>query len=130
MNIGRSYKKYGLVLQPNGDLTYTEWAPAAKRITLFGDFNYWNRDEFPCSKNEFGCFTITLKANADGTPRIGHNQKYKIQVEGPDGKKMDRNSAWATYQVQETSTFLFHSVFWNPPEKFVWTHRRPIPIPE
>ena len=81
----------------DGYMIYTEWAPAAKGLSIFGDFNYWNRDEFRCQKNEFGCFSITLKANADGTPRISHNQKYKIQVEGPDGKKMDRNSAWSNY---------------------------------
>jgi len=51
-------------------LTYSEWAPGAKGITIFGDFNNWHREEFRCAKNEFGCFCTTIKANADGTPRI------------------------------------------------------------
>ena len=85
LNIGRSYEKYGLNLKPNGDIEYVEWAPSAKSISIFGDFNHWNRDEFYCKKNDFGCFSVTIPANANGTPRIGHEQKYKIQIEGPDG---------------------------------------------
>jgi len=85
VNIGKSYEKYGLNVQPNGDIEYVEWAPNANGLTIFGDFNHWNRDEFRCAKNEFGQYKITLKANADGTPRIQHGQKYKIQIEGPDG---------------------------------------------
>ena len=70
--IGKSYEKYGLNLKANGDLEYNEWAPGAKGLTIFGDFNAWNRDEFRCAKNEYGTFSITLKANADGTPKIKH----------------------------------------------------------
>jgi 1,4-alpha-glucan branching enzyme len=29
-------------------VTYKEWAPEAKSITIFGDFNGWNREEFRC----------------------------------------------------------------------------------
>lgn len=78
VKIGQSYLKMGLNLKPNGDIEYTEWAPAANGLTIFGDFNGWNRDEFRCQKDGFGKFSITLKANADGTPRIQHLQKYKI----------------------------------------------------
>jgi 1,4-alpha-glucan branching enzyme len=71
----------------------------AKGLTIFGDFNGWNREEFRCEKNEFGTFRITLKAKPDGTPLIAHGQKYKINIEGPDGSRKDRNSAWASFQV-------------------------------
>ena len=63
VNIARSYKKYGLNVQPNGDIHYKEWAPGAKAITLFGDFNGWNREEFRANKDEFGSFTLTIPAN-------------------------------------------------------------------
>ncbi len=38
-NIARSYKKFGLNVQPNGDITLMEWAPNAKSMSIFGDFN-------------------------------------------------------------------------------------------
>lgn len=47
-------------------------------MSIFGDFNNWNRDQFYCHKNDYGCFTITLKANPDGTPMIKHRMRYKI----------------------------------------------------
>jgi 1,4-alpha-glucan branching enzyme len=62
-----------------------EWAPNAKAISIFGEFNNWNRKEFWCHKNEYGCFCITLKANSDGTPKIKHRQRYKLHIEGADG---------------------------------------------
>jgi len=73
---------------------------------------------------------VTIKANSDGTPRIPHNSKYKINIEGPDGKRMDRNSAYSKYQVQDKNTFLYDCVLWNPPQSFEWTHKRPIIQPD
>ena len=89
----------GLNVQENNDITYRVWAPAAKGLTFFGDFNGWNRDEFRCEKDGFGQFNLTIKANPDGSPRIQHNSKVKIQVEGPNGNRMDRNSPWSIYAV-------------------------------
>jgi 1,4-alpha-glucan branching enzyme len=65
-------------VQPNGDLTFKEWAPNAKCMKFFGDFNQWNRNEYVCVKDPYGCFTLTIKANANGTPKVPHNTKYKI----------------------------------------------------
>ena len=74
-----------------------EWAPEAKGISIFGDFNGWNRDEFWLTKNEFGCFFIRLPALPDGTQRIKHNTKYRLHVVGADDTRMDRNSVWANW---------------------------------
>lgn len=84
-------------MQANGDIVYKEWCPNAKSLSIFGDFNGWNREEFRCEKDAFGSFNCTIKANGDGTPRIGHNTKYKISIEGPDGSRKDRNSAYSRY---------------------------------
>lgn len=115
-------------MQENGDIAYKEWAPAANSISIFGEFNGWNREEFRCAKDGFGQHTCTIKANPDGTPRIPHNTKYKVNVEGPDGVRMDRNSCWSTYQVQEGG-IQYDCKFWNPPQKFVWKHEKAIPQP-
>jgi len=125
-NIGRSYKKYGLHVQDNGDIKYIEWAPAAKSLSIFGDFNFWNRDELKAEMNPFGQWSIILKANPDGTPRIPHNSKWKIQIEDANGKKHDKNSAWSPYSVQDEKTMLFNCVHWNPPQKYDWQYERPV----
>ena len=48
LNLARSYKKFGLQLQPNNDITFMEWCPGARGMRIFGDFNGWNRGEFHC----------------------------------------------------------------------------------
>ena len=94
--MARSYTRYGLHRKENNEIVLLEWAPGAKGISLFGDFNNWDRNEFWASKNEFGCFELTLKPLPDGSPRIKHNTKYKLLIVGADESRMDRNSAWAT----------------------------------
>ena len=34
LELARSYKRFGLHLQPNGDITYKEWAPSAKALSI------------------------------------------------------------------------------------------------
>lgn len=34
MNLARSYNKFGLHLQENNDIVYTEWAPSARQVSL------------------------------------------------------------------------------------------------
>jgi len=70
--IARSYKKFGLNVQENGDITLMEWAPNAKSMSIFGDFNGWDRNQYYAKKNDFGCFCLTLKATEDGTPVVKH----------------------------------------------------------
>jgi len=67
-------------LQPNNDLTFKEWAPGAKSISIFGEFNNWNRDEYRAGRDDFGCFSLTIPA-LDGKCRMPHNTKYKICIE-------------------------------------------------
>lgn len=37
-NFARSYKKFGLNINQNGDLVYREWAPQAKGLSLVSDY--------------------------------------------------------------------------------------------
>lgn len=73
-----SYEKFGLILKENNDIEYREWAPNAKQVTIFGDFNFWNRQEHICKRDEFGVFSITLKALEGTKPLIKHGDRFKI----------------------------------------------------
>mmetsp|Transcript_30 Transcript_30/g.51 ORF Transcript_30/g.51 Transcript_30/m.51 type:complete len:92 (-) Transcript_30:2686-2961(-) len=46
LEVAQSYKKFGLRVEDSGEVVYREWAPAAQALSLFGDFNGWNREEF------------------------------------------------------------------------------------
>lgn len=80
MEVARSYKRFGLQLMPNGDITYTEWAPSAKQVSLFGDFNNWDRNANLATRNEFGVWTLTLNAGENGEPALKHESKYKCCI--------------------------------------------------
>jgi len=45
-------------------------------------------EEYPAVRNEYGVWDLTLPANADGTPKLKHGERVKIQVEYPDGTKV------------------------------------------
>jgi len=99
LEIAHSYKKFGLHAKADNSIELVEWAPGALSLSLFGDFNDWNREEFYGEKDAFGCFRVCIPPGQDGKCRIKHNSKYKIRIEGPDHVKKDKNSAWATYSL-------------------------------
>ncbi len=77
----RGYRYYGFNRDAEtGAWTYREWAPAARRVSLIGDFNGWNRESHPLERNERGVWEITLPPDA-----LAHGQKVKVHVVGADG---------------------------------------------
>ena len=85
-------------MDSNGDLLYKEWAPEAAKLTLFGDFNNWHRDQYHATKNEYGQWNLKIPAK-DGQPVIKHGQKFKICIYKHNGEQLDRNPAWARYLI-------------------------------
>lgn len=117
-NFSRGYETMGLV-RVEGGVRYREWAPAAKEMFLFGEFNNWDRKACPLKRGEYGIWECFVK-DKEGKPGIPHNTKVKATVIAQDGMALDRNPAWATYCLQDPTTFLYDTVFWNPPKKYEW----------
>jgi len=80
LDFTRSYNLFGLNLNKNGNLEYREWAPSARELSLFGDFNGWNRDSHKCAKDDFGVWTLVLPKNEDGSLPIPHDTKFKCCI--------------------------------------------------
>ncbi|CAI6355682.1 unnamed protein product [Macrosiphum euphorbiae] len=110
------YKTYGLHFNNDGSVYCLEWAPGAKQLYLTGDFNNWNRENYPYKKLEYGKWELTIPPNSDGTPVIKHLSEIKIVVESHHGERMDRISPWATYVVQppREEGVTFKQKVWNP----------------
>lgn len=127
----KSYERYGLHRTADG-VKYVEWAPGAKEMYLFGDFNGWNRTEFPLKRDDFGCWSVLVPNKPDGSSPIPHSTKVKATVITPGGMSLDRNPAWATFCMQDPSTYLYDTVFWDPPveDQYKWKNVDHVPRPD
>lgn len=92
-----------------------EWAPAATKIYLIGEFSAWaDRQKYELQRLDNGEWEIKLPHNA-----LAHGDHYKLHVHW-DGGKGYRVPAWATYVVQDSETHLFDAVVWDPDEAYQW----------
>ncbi|KAI9898119.1 hypothetical protein N3K66_006479 [Trichothecium roseum] len=123
----KGFEKYGFNVDTKNNIVYREWAPAATAAALIGDFNGWDRQSHPMTKNDFGTFEITLPAK-DGQAAIPHNSKVKITLQIASGEWVDRLPAWIRYVTQDLSVSpVYDARFWNPPEseRYQFKHPRP-----
>ena len=113
LNFARSYKRFGVNLNEDGNIVYREWAPQAKEISLvsilslffiyyskipqFGDFNGWNRDSHKCKKDDYGVWTLVIPKDSDGTLPMKHDTRFKCCVTKNNGERVDRIPAWSKY---------------------------------
>lgn len=99
------------------EITYREWAPAAKAIHLIGDFNNWNREANPLSPMHnpppqwainHGLWEIKLPYH-DGPKEsapaghLYHLAKIKINLTGAMGS-VDKLPSHITYTSQQETT--------------------------
>ncbi|KTW30246.1 hypothetical protein T552_00723 [Pneumocystis carinii B80] len=122
----RSYERMGLNVQPNGDIIYREWAPNAVFASLVGDFNSWDTQLYPMSKNSYGVFEVIVPA-VDGKAAIPHGSRVKIFMITTDGQRIYRIPAWITRATQDLSVSpAYDGIFWNP-TPYVFRNVRPPP---
>ncbi len=95
---------------------YREWAPAADRMLLTGDFCGWDLEAFPMEPLGNGVFELKLPAD---TLKIGE----KIQaIIWHNGALLRRVPAYATRVVQDPQTYLWCAeVDQAISEPFPWT---------
>ncbi|GJD09524.1 1,4-alpha-glucan-branching enzyme [Galdieria sulphuraria] len=116
------YSKFGLH-RCKGGLEFREWLPGAKDLYLFGDFNDWKEPGYPLQRDSFGHFYGFIPDNADGSPAIAHASRIKLRVLTFDGQWLIRNPAWATFLIQNPTSFVYDAVFWSPPEEWRYSWR-------
>jgi 1,4-alpha-glucan branching enzyme len=95
-----------------------EWAPAARGVSLIGDFNQWDRESHPLTATDQGVWKLDLPADA-----LAHGQKVKLHVIGADGSRRDRIPACIRRAVQDPTTHDYCGQIWNPPQPYGWQHR-------
>lgn len=122
------YKKFGFnrtVQNGKKGILYREWAPNARQMFLFGDFNGWDRHSVECQRDEFGIFTLFLADKDNGEPQIPHRTKVKIAMKTMSNEHIERIPAWIKVVWQEGRNPFFDGVYWDAPVQYQWKHKRP-----
>ena len=95
-----------------------EWLPEAKGVSLFGDFNDWNRDTHQLQRVDGGFWELILPAD-----QLAHGQKVKLHIHGADDSRLDRLPATITRAVQDPDSHDYSGQIWSPEEEYVWKHK-------
>ena len=95
--------------------TYREWAPAADKVYLTGDFNNWDRHAHPLEKKANGVFELFLP----GVDALKDGQQVMTIVVNGD-RELDRIPLYAKRVVQDPNTREWNAVIHDPATPHVW----------
>lgn len=117
-DFANGHQWFGLTLdQDKKILCYREWAPAATGLYLMGDFNAWNKHDFPLQKDSFGVWSIEIPLEKLNGFSL-HSSSLKVWVEHSKGA-FARIPAYIKRVIQDTDSKDFSAQFWFP-EAFNW----------
>ncbi|MEQ8415009.1 MAG: alpha amylase C-terminal domain-containing protein [Imperialibacter sp.] len=115
-----AYEYFGLTYDDKANgWWYREWAPAAHALSVVGDFNGWDREAHKLKKNKEGIWEIFIAEEKKGE-KFQDGTKFKVHVKSEVGE-MDRIPAYATYVVQDPTTYDFSACVYKPAKKFKWS---------
>ena len=97
-----------------------EFLPGAKEVSVFGDWNDWNREQFSMKKDEWGVWSIFLTDEITNG-KLQHKSLLKLNILGADGVRMDRIPVYIKRVVQDETTKDFNGQVWEPATSFDWS---------
>ena len=113
-NFASGYLYFGFH-KADGGWYYREWAPAADRLFLTGDFCNWDRYAHPMQKKDNGVFELFLP----GENALPDGSRVMTVVQS-GGQELERIPLYANRVVQDPETFVWNAVI-HAPREFAWT---------
>jgi len=102
---------------------YREWAPGAHYMSLFGDFNGWNRYADPMERSENGIWEIFLP-DSEYSKRLVHGSLLKVLVQSSIGEQ-ERIPIYVNKVSQDENSKDFRGQFWNPEKPYYFENQSP-----
>lgn len=115
VDFANGHEYFGFHRTQNG-WVYREWAPAAQKLYLTGDFNNWNARSCPMKKKEGGVFEVEL-TEKDGL-KVGQRVQTVVIY---NGKELRRIPLYATRVVQDPKTITWCAELEDTFAPFAWT---------
>ncbi len=114
-DFANGYKYFGFHKTDNG-YVYREWAPAAEKMYLTGDFNDWNTESH--QMNNLGNGIYEIEISGENTLKPG--QKVQAIIHH-NGEILRRISTYATRVVQDSVSYLWCAEIEDTFADFNWT---------
>ena len=114
VDFANGYMFYGFHKVQDG-WHYREWAPAAQKMYLTGDFCHWDRYAYPMENKGNGIFELFLP----GADALKDGQKV-MAVVVHDGQELDRIPLYATRVVQSSDDYSWTAAI-HEMKPFAWT---------
>jgi 1,4-alpha-glucan branching enzyme len=124
--VSQGHHYYGFTRGENNGqagVWYREWAPAARLVTLTGDFNGWDRWNHPLQRDQFGVWS-TFLPDERYADKLTHGSRVKVHVLTQEGG-MDRLPAYVRRVIQEPGSTIFTGQYWNPPQPYAFKNAAP-----
>ena len=102
---------------------YREYAPAAHYLSLFGDFNGWDKYSHPLENVGNGIWEIFLP-DTEYKDKLVHGSLLKVLVQSSIGEQ-ERIPIYIYRVVQDESTKDFSAQFWNPENPYIFENKTP-----
>ena len=102
---------------------YREYAPAAHYLSLYGDFNGWNKYDNPLENAGNGIWELFLP-DSEYKTKLVHGSLLKVLVQSSIGEQ-ERIPVYITRVVQDENTKDFSAQFWNPETQYVFENQSP-----
>ena len=102
---------------------YREWAPAAHYISIFGDFNDWQRYANPLENTGNGVWEIFLPDD-EYKNKLVHGSLLKVIVQSSIGEQ-ERLPIYINRVVQDENTKDFSAQLWNPEKPYIFENQSP-----
>ena len=107
---------HGIHYDPSSDIwKIREWAPGAKYVALAGDFNNWDRGQYPLNREDDGTWRTALPGCA-----LKHGDLVKLHIAGADDSVRDRIPATIHRTVQNEQTHDYSGQIWQSDESYAW----------
>jgi len=97
---------------------YREWAPRARDLYFFGDFNKWDRHSHRMERRDNGVWEIFLPYEIY-KDKFVHESLVKVLVHGNNGWQ-ERIPVYIRRIIQNVNTKDFAGQLWFPSKKFNW----------
>ena len=115
IDFANGHKYFGIHRTEKG-WVYREWAPAAEKMFLTGDFNDWNVTSHPMTRLDNGIFEIYIA----GQNSLKPGQKIQSVIIS-NGQELRRIPLYATRVIQDPVTYLWCAELEEPDFTFPWT---------